>query len=70
MAQVRFASGEEEVNSNLERIVERSFKEVWDFNQDQGVSLRLGAYMLTVDKVVGAVRAQGYSPRTSGPSIR
>jgi glutamate dehydrogenase (NAD(P)+) len=62
LAQVRFASGEEEVNRNLERIVERSFKEVWDFSQEQGVSLRLGAYMLAVDRVAGAVHARGVFP--------
>jgi glutamate dehydrogenase (NAD(P)+) len=53
---------EEEVNSNLMRIMERSFKEVWDFSQEQGVSLRLGAYMLAVDRVAGAVRARGVFP--------
>jgi glutamate dehydrogenase (NAD(P)+) len=53
---------EEEVNSNLKRIMERSFKEVWDFSQGQGVSLRLGAYMLAVDRVAGAVRARGIFP--------
>jgi len=53
---------EEEVNSNLQRIMERSFKEVWDFSHEQGVSLRLGAYMLAVDRVAGAVRARGIFP--------
>jgi len=53
---------EDEVNRNLKRIMVRSFKEVWDFSQEQGVSLRLGAYMLAVDKVAGAVRARGIFP--------
>jgi glutamate dehydrogenase/leucine dehydrogenase len=35
--------------------MERSFKEVWDFSQEQGVSLRLGAYMLAVDRVASSV---------------
>jgi glutamate dehydrogenase (NAD(P)+) len=53
---------EEEVNSNLQRIMERSFREVWDFSQEHGLSMRLGAYMLAVDRVAGAVRARGVFP--------
>jgi len=53
---------EDKVNRNLKRIMVRSFKEVWDFSQEQGVSLRLGAYMLAVDKVAGAVHARGIFP--------
>jgi glutamate dehydrogenase (NAD(P)+) len=53
---------EDEVNQNLKRIMVRSFKEVWDFSQEQAVSLRLGAYMLAVDRVAGAVRARGIFP--------
>lgn len=53
---------EDEVNRNLKRIMVRSFKEVWDFSQERAVSLRLGAYMLAVDKVAGAVRARGIFP--------
>jgi glutamate dehydrogenase/leucine dehydrogenase len=53
---------EDKVNRNLKRIMVRSFKEVWDFSQEQGVSFRLGAYMLAVDKVAGAVHARGIFP--------
>jgi glutamate dehydrogenase (NAD(P)+) len=53
---------EEEVNKNLRRIMVRSFKEVWDFSQEQEVSPRMGAYMLAVDRVAGAVRARGIFP--------
>ena len=53
---------EAEVNSNLKRIMVRSFKEVWDFSQEQQVPLRLGAYMLAVDKVAAAVHARGIFP--------
>jgi glutamate dehydrogenase/leucine dehydrogenase len=35
---------------------------VWDFSQEQAVSLRMGAYMLAVDRVAGAVRARGIFP--------
>jgi glutamate dehydrogenase (NAD(P)+) len=53
---------EDEVNQNLKRIMVRSFKEVWDFCQEQEAPLRLGAYMLAVDRVAGAVRARGIFP--------
>ena len=53
---------EKEVNSNLERIMVRSFKNVWDFSQEQRVPLRLGAYMLAVAKVASAVRDRGIFP--------
>ena len=53
---------EEEVNRNLRRILVRSFKEVWDFSQREEVSMRLGAYMLAVDRVAGAVQARGIFP--------
>ena len=53
---------EAEVNDNLQRILTRSFGQVWDFSQEQRVPLRLGAYMLAVDKVAGAVQARGIFP--------
>jgi glutamate dehydrogenase (NAD(P)+) len=53
---------EAEVNHKLETIMVRSFQEVWDFGQEQAVSLRLGAYMLAVARVAAAVRARGVFP--------
>ncbi|MBC8449738.1 MAG: Glu/Leu/Phe/Val dehydrogenase [Chloroflexi bacterium] len=53
---------EAEVNSNLERIMVRSFKEVWAFSQEQQVPLRWGATMLAVDKVAKAVQVRGIFP--------
>lgn len=53
---------EAEVNRNLKRIMVRSFKEVWDFSRQQKVGLRLGAYMMAVDRVASAVRSRGIFP--------
>lgn len=53
---------EAEVNDNLKRIMVRSFKEVWDFSQEKNVPLRLGAYMLAVDRVANAVKSRGVFP--------
>lgn len=57
-----FFWSEKEVNSNLERIMVNSFKGVWEFSHEQQVSLRLGAYMLAVDKVAKAVQERGIFP--------
>jgi glutamate dehydrogenase/leucine dehydrogenase len=53
---------EAEVNRNLKRIMVHSFREVWGFSREQEVSLRLGAYMLAVDRVANAVRSRGIFP--------
>ena len=53
---------EEEVKTNLKRIMRRSFDEVWEFSQEHNVPLRLGAYMLAVDRVAGAVQSRGIFP--------
>jgi glutamate dehydrogenase/leucine dehydrogenase len=53
---------EAEVNANLKRIMTRSFEEVWTFSQEMNAPLRLGAYMLAVDRVAGAVQSRGIFP--------
>jgi glutamate dehydrogenase (NAD(P)+) len=57
-----FFWAEAEVNRNLERIMVGSFDRVWNFSQEEEVSLRLGAYMLAVDKVACAVQSRGVFP--------
>ena len=54
-----FFWGEEEVNHKLESIMVNSFQAVWDLSQEKGVPLRLGAYMLAVDRVAAAIRVRG-----------
>ena len=53
---------EQEVSSRLKQIMVRSFREVWDFCQEQRVPLRLGANMLAVSRVASAVQARGIFP--------
>jgi glutamate dehydrogenase (NAD(P)+) len=53
---------EAEVIQNLERIMTRSFRQVWDFSQEQNVPMRLGAYMLAVERVANAVISRGVFP--------
>jgi glutamate dehydrogenase (NAD(P)+) len=53
---------EDEVNRHLKSIMERSFREVWDFSRAQEVPMRTGAVMLAVGKVAEAVQARGIWP--------
>lgn len=53
---------EAEVNRQLNSIMVRSFQEVWDFSSAQSVPLRLGAYMLAVNKVADALQVRGIWP--------
>ncbi len=53
---------EDEVNRNLERLLVRSFENVWQFSQDQRVPMRLGAYMVAVEKVAKAIQERGIFP--------
>jgi len=50
------------VNRNRHRLRVPSFREVWGFSREQEVPLRLGAYMLAVDRVANAVRSRGIFP--------
>ena len=52
----------EEVNSNLEEIMKRSFQEVWSMSKERGVSPRAAAYMLAVDRVASAIDQRGIFP--------
>lgn len=53
---------EDEVNEKLERIITRSFDEVWAYSQARDLSLRVGAYGLAVDRVASAVQVRGIFP--------
>jgi glutamate dehydrogenase (NAD(P)+) len=50
---------EETVNSRLERIMVRSFEEVTTMMDKHGVSSRIGAYMLAIDRVAAVHRLRG-----------
>ncbi len=53
---------EDEINSKLERIMGRSFSEVWRMAQEKDVSLRLSALMLAVQRVHDATLIRGIYP--------
>lgn len=53
---------EAEVNCQLERIMTRSFKQIWDSSRKQNESMRLTAFMLAVDKVATTALSRGFFP--------
>jgi len=53
---------ESEVNELLMKIMKRAFNEVWSIHQQKGVSLRVAAYMLAIDRVVKAKKIRGVFP--------
>ena len=55
-----FSWDEEEVNAKLEKIMRRGYREVSDRAEKDGVSLRVAAYELGIERVVDASRTRGY----------
>lgn len=53
---------EEEVNKTLEKIIIRAFDEVWDAAKRNNTSLRMGAYMVALDRIVKAKKIRGVFP--------
>ncbi len=53
---------EDEVNARMEPIMNRSFEEVYSIAQEKGVSLRTGAYLIAIKRVVEAHKVRGLWP--------
>jgi len=53
---------EEETNQRLGRIMQRALTEVWQLAEERGLSLRLAAYVLAVERVAQAIRLRGIFP--------
>ena len=53
---------EDEVNRQLQAIMIQSFRDVWDFSQAHDVPMRLGAYIVAVDRVADALQSRGIWP--------
>lgn len=52
---------EEEVNRRLENIMIKAFNDVWSTAEKAGTSLRMGAYMVAMDRIVTASKMRGIS---------
>ena len=50
---------EAEVNSKLKDIMDRAFASVWDITQEKQTTLRMGAYLIAVNRDVDAKKARG-----------
>jgi glutamate dehydrogenase (NAD(P)+) len=53
---------EEEINGSLGKIMIRAFNEVWDKAAEKNTTLRMGAYMVALDRVVKAKKIRGVFP--------
>ena len=53
---------EEEVNAKLFEIISRAFEGVWEISQEKSVTLRTGAYLIAVKRVVDAMKLRGIWP--------
>jgi len=49
----------DQVNSRLERVMVEAFQNVWESAERYNVSLRIGAYVLAIDKVQQALKIRG-----------
>lgn len=54
--------GEDEVNSKLEQIMIRSFKEVWDTKDQYETDMRTGAFIVAMRRLVEARKLRGVFP--------
>ena len=55
---------EEEVNRTLKKIMIRAFNEVWDKKKEKNTTMRMGAYMVAIDRIVKAKKIRGVFPKT------
>lgn len=53
---------EEEVNRTLEKIMIRAFNEVWDKTKENKTTMRMGAHMVAIDRIVRAKKIRGVFP--------
>jgi len=53
---------EDEVNQKLKVIMDNAFKGVWDIAKEKKVSLRTGAYLIAIKRLVDAQRLKGIWP--------
>ncbi|NLJ80002.1 MAG: Glu/Leu/Phe/Val dehydrogenase [Firmicutes bacterium] len=56
-----FSWEEEKVITRLENLLTKAFNEVWETAAEKGTSLRMGAYMLALDRIVTSAKMRGMS---------
>jgi glutamate dehydrogenase (NAD(P)+) len=58
----RFFWAEQQINTELQHIMQRSYRAAYQKAQDLNVSMRMGAYLLAVTRVAEATAARGIYP--------
>jgi glutamate dehydrogenase (NAD(P)+) len=53
---------EEEINKTLEKIMIKAFNEVWDRSKEKQITMRLGAYVVGLDRIAKAKKIRGIFP--------
>lgn len=53
---------EDEVNSNLEKIMVKAFNQVWNLKKEKNVTPRMAAYMVALDRIAKAKKIRGVFP--------
>lgn len=53
---------EDEVNNNLEKIMVKAFNQVWNLKEEKGVTPRMAAYMVALDRIAKAKKIRGVFP--------
>ncbi|HEC95217.1 MAG TPA: glutamate dehydrogenase, partial [Thermoplasmatales archaeon] len=52
----------DEVNENLKKIMLKSFHEVWDIKEQEKVTMRDAAFILSIKKIARAIKLRGIFP--------
>ena len=52
----------DEINQNLEKMMVKSFDEVWELSKEKKVGMRAAAYMIAVTRVANALKQRGIFP--------
>ncbi len=53
---------EEEINRTLEKIMIKAFNEVWTCSKEKDITMRLGAYVVGLDRIAKAKKIRGIFP--------
>lgn len=57
-----FMWDEDYINSNLEKVMRKAFEDVWKVHKQKEVSLRMAAYMVSLERVARAKNIRGMFP--------
>lgn len=60
--EIAFMWEEDYINGNLEKVMKKSFENVWNVHEKNEVTLRMAAYMVALDRVTKAKKIRGVFP--------